>query len=76
MGALVGSLNASATTYTVNTNDDVVNAGGCTTSHCSLREAILASQAHSGADVIKFKNDYKISPLTLLPVITMSGSCV
>ncbi|MBI4675178.1 MAG: right-handed parallel beta-helix repeat-containing protein [Chloroflexi bacterium] len=47
---------ASAATFTVNATDDVVNGGGCDAAHCSLREAINASNASVGVqDTIRFK---------------------
>jgi CSLREA domain-containing protein len=44
---------ASAATFTVNTADDT-NDGACDGAHCSLREAIIAANAVSGADTIEF----------------------
>jgi CSLREA domain-containing protein len=64
------SVNAMATTYVVNTNDDVVDSAGCDYAHCSLREAILAAEQNVGENTILFDGDYVISPIALLPVIT------
>ncbi len=44
----------SARTWTVTSSDDTDD-GGCTASHCSLREAIRAANDHSGPDVIAFQ---------------------
>ncbi len=43
--------NANANTYTVNRTGDPVP-GACTKSHCTLREAVRAANAHPGADKI------------------------
>lgn len=46
---------APAATFTVNATDDT-NDGQCNTSHCSLREAIIASNASGGVkDTLRFK---------------------
>jgi CSLREA domain-containing protein len=70
----IGSFEADAgVTLVVNTTDDL-NDGSCTPSHCSLREAILASNAVSGADTIEFdipgSGPFTISPTSQLPTIT------
>jgi CSLREA domain-containing protein len=44
---------AAASTFVVNVADDVDD-GSCDDSHCSLREAINAANANSGADTITF----------------------
>lgn len=63
----------SQTTWTVNTvndNDD----GTCDATHCSLREAINASNASAGADIIAFNiagtAPFVIEPATPLPALT------
>ncbi len=60
--------------FYVNTTDDVDD-GACTTTHCSLREAIKAANAHPNGntrDAIHFNlpQGSVIRPHTLLPVIT------
>jgi uncharacterized repeat protein (TIGR01451 family)/CSLREA domain-containing protein len=59
--------------FSVNTSDDA-NDGLCSLAHCSLREAILAANAHDGSDSIQFDipETYfaTIEPLTALPAIT------
>ncbi|MBI3408200.1 MAG: right-handed parallel beta-helix repeat-containing protein [Planctomycetes bacterium] len=58
--------------FTVNTTDDV-NDGVADETHTSLREAILAANAHPGPDIIRFNipgPNRTISPLSELPVIT------
>lgn len=47
------SISSFATTFAVNTTDDINN-GACTTTHCSLREAIIASNNTSGQNTITF----------------------
>jgi len=64
------SVNTFAATFIVNTADDAVDSDGCNAAHCSLREAILATEQNVGEDTILFDGDYVISPLELLPVIT------
>jgi CSLREA domain-containing protein len=64
------SVNAMATTYIVNTNDDVVDSAGCDAAHCSLREAILAAEQNIGENTILFDGNFVISPVALLPMIT------
>ena len=58
---------------TVNVTDDATDAGGCTTGHCSLREAILAANAAAGVDTIDFDIDgvapFTIRPTSALPAI-------
>lgn len=58
-------------TFTVNTRSDADN-GHCTLGHCSLREAINAANAQSGANSIIFAEAAygSISPATALPTIT------
>ncbi len=64
----------------VNTTDDA-NDGECNTTHCSLREAINAANAHAGPDTITFNipdSDARcsdagvctIQPTSLLPFLT------
>ena len=62
--------------YTVNTTADTDD-GACTKTHCSLREALHASNAlESGSAVIQFKvgnlNPVVIAPTSPLPAITHS----
>lgn len=47
------SIPTSADTFAVNTTDDINN-GACTTTHCSLREAIIASNNTPGQNIITF----------------------
>jgi CSLREA domain-containing protein len=62
-----------ATTFTVNSNNDV-NDGVCNTAHCSLREAINASNLSIGVkDTIRFRigtGVQTIQPTSALPEIT------
>ena len=71
----------SATTYTVNTNDDNFD-GTCNASHCSLREAIALANSVPGSDpvVITFQQPYTIvltyqsgGVYQALPAITRSS---
>ena len=59
--------------FTVNTTDDAVDAAGCTTLHCSLREAISRSNAASDVDTITFNipgaGPHSIRPASDLPAI-------
>jgi CSLREA domain-containing protein len=48
---LVTASAAQARTYTVNTRTDP-KPNGCTSDDCTLREAVIAANAHSGADTI------------------------
>ncbi|MDQ3379964.1 MAG: right-handed parallel beta-helix repeat-containing protein [Actinomycetota bacterium] len=61
-------------TFTVNTNTDVqpFADAGCTTSECTLREAISAANAASGANTIDFAlpGSTQIAPTSGLPSIT------
>ena len=62
--------------YTVNTTADGTD-GACTKSHCSLREAIQASNSrYGGSAIIQFNvgylNPVVISPASPLPAITRS----
>ncbi len=60
-------------TFTVNTNSDGTPAdAGCTTTECTLREAITASNAASGANTIEFDidGDTQINVGSALPSIT------
>ncbi|CAG0935902.1 hypothetical protein TFLX_04753 [Thermoflexales bacterium] len=56
--------------YTVNSTNDVDD-GACNSTHCSLREAIIAANTHAGADTIAFNISgagvHSIAPLTALP---------
>jgi CSLREA domain-containing protein len=64
---------AAPMTFVVNSNDDSDD-GVCNAAHCSLREAIKAANANSGADTINFNipggGVHRISPVTPLPDIT------
>jgi len=59
-------------TYTVNVTDDTDS--GCSSVHCSLREAINAANLGSGRDTIAFNISgpapYLIKPMTELPTIS------
>lgn len=61
------------TTFTVNATDDPGD-GACTTTHCSLREAIEAANAKAGTDTIAFDIDgiapYTIQLSAALPTIS------
>lgn len=61
------------TTWEVNTIDDTDD-GTCDAVHCSLREAINASNANAGADVIAFNipgaAPFIIAPISPLPIIS------
>lgn len=61
------------TTWVVNTIDDNDD-GTCDAGHCSLREAINASNGNAGADIISFNiagaAPYVIEPISPLPAIT------
>lgn len=66
---------AVAATFTVNVADDSTD-GVCDASHCSLREAIAASNVAAGADLVQFSipgtGPHQINVLTELPVITQA----
>jgi CSLREA domain-containing protein len=66
---LAGAGSASAATYIVTSVDDADD-GACDGPHCSLREAILATNAATGPDRILFNDDETITPATPLPAIT------
>lgn len=61
------------TTFTVNTTSDT-NDGVCNTTHCSLREAILAANANAGTDTIAFNipgtGPHTIALTSALPTVT------
>nr|MBX2873057.1 CSLREA domain-containing protein [Saprospiraceae bacterium] len=61
------------TTWVVNTVDDNDD-GTCDATHCSLREAIDASNTNAGADIIAFNiggtGPFVIEPITPLPTLT------
>jgi titin len=66
------ALGAPNTTFTVNSANDV-NDGKCNGAHCSLREAILASNAAGNFDMVEFEIGgcpCIIYPQTELPEIT------
>ena len=58
-----------AVTFTVNVSDDL-DKGACSTTHCSLREAINAANANPGKDTIAFAQAGSIVPTSTLPSIT------
>jgi CSLREA domain-containing protein len=62
-----------ATTFTVNSANDADD-GTCDAAHCSLREAINASNGNAGTDTIAFNipgaGVQTITPISQLPVIT------
>jgi CSLREA domain-containing protein len=64
------------TQWVVNSNNDV-NDGTCDVTHCSLREAINATEARVGADTIRFNipgaGVHTIMPTSPLPAINDSG---
>ena len=68
-----GLAQAQATTFTVNSTNDVDD-GTCDATHCSLREAINAANANSGTDTIAFNisgaGPHTIQPTSALPTIT------
>ena len=76
-----GVVHAVATTFTVNSTNDADD-GTCDSTHCSLREAINAANANSGADTIEFDiptsdlgfnattTAFTIRPTSALPTIT------
>ena len=70
---LAGDVLAQATTYTVNSIDDVAD-GICNATHCSLREAIDAANTNAGTDTIAFgiagSGPHTIEPTSVLPTIT------
>ncbi len=69
----LAALPAQAASYVVNTSNDVDD-GACTTTHCSLREAIRAANLNPGADDIRFSippgGVQTITPLSPLPAVT------
>ena len=73
MLAVPGVTHAVATTFTVNSADDVDD-GTCDATHCSLREAIAAANANAGTDTIAFNipgaGPHTIQPNSALPTIT------
>jgi CSLREA domain-containing protein len=60
--ALLTASAAEARTYTVNTRTDP-KPNGCTADDCTLREAVIAANAHRGADTILLpsRKPYKLS---------------
>ncbi|HEX2906723.1 MAG TPA: CSLREA domain-containing protein [Phototrophicaceae bacterium] len=69
----------SGTTFVVNATDDL-NDGSCTTEHCSLREAIIASNNTPGTDTVTFSPVWygmkTIRPTSPLPDITDSSMII
>ena len=79
IGLCLPTFSAAATgAVTVNTTDDVDD-GVCDDSHCSLREAILATNATPGSDVISFQipgsGVHEIQLTSPLPSLT-SGTTI
>ena len=75
--ACVTAVSGDASSFTVTTTDDTVDAGGCTTSHCSLREAITRANSETGTDTIDFEigaaliaGAHTIRPNSALPTIS------
>ncbi len=72
---VVARLTASGGTFIVNSANDASD-GVCDTTHCSLREAILAANGASGADTIEFAIDSGVQTITVaaatFPAITDS----
>lgn len=70
---LLAAARAQAAVYTVNSNNDLDD-GACTTMHCSLREAIRASNTTVGIDDIRFNippgGHQIISPASAYPSLT------
>jgi CSLREA domain-containing protein len=71
VGAPLAAPARAATTFTVNSADDVDD-GACDATHCSLREAISAANANPGVDTIAFQISGApiIKPTTPLPTIS------
>src|SRR5438105_3151020 len=71
-GALFAAPNALSAVFTVNSTADPGN-GVCDVFECTLREAISAANANSGADGIAFKigigGSFVIQPFSALPDI-------
>ncbi len=67
---------AEAASFMVNSTDDNVDAFGCGTLHCSLREAINRANSVPGTDMITFNipgaGPHTIAPTSALPTITQS----
>lgn len=67
---------AETPSWVVNTTDDAVDAFGCGTIHCSLREAISRANSVAGTDTITFNipgaAPHTIAPTTALPAVTGS----
>jgi len=77
---LLPSTSAFGAGYTVNTTDDN-NDGSCNSTHCSLREAILAANASAGPDLISFNISgcvgvCTITPNSNLPFLTDGGTII
>ena len=68
-----GAVQAAATTYTVNSTNDVDD-GTCDATHCSLREAINIANTNTGTDTIAFNipgaGPHTIQLALVLPKIT------
>ncbi len=77
--ALAFPLPAEASTFVVNTVDDLDD-GNCDADHCSLREAIKAANANPGADTIAFDipgaGPHTIKLCSLLPKLTGGGTTI
>jgi CSLREA domain-containing protein len=64
------AVRAEAASYIVNTTDDI-NDGACNAAHCSLREAIRASNASAGPDTIGFSS---LCPVPLTAILIQDAS--
>lgn len=70
-GGLVSAETPNGAIFTVNSTDDTTDAF-CNATHCSLREAINASNFNAGMDTIRFDFNSPTSflPTSALPIIT------
>jgi CSLREA domain-containing protein len=77
--SMLGPLPAEASTFVVNTDDDL-NDGLCDPAHCSLREAINAANANPGPDTIAFDipgtMQVSISFTSPLPTLTDDATII
>ncbi len=79
-GLFAFPLPAEASTFVVNTTDDLDD-GQCDAVHCSLREAINAANAHSGIDLIHFNFNLRGGTTTIyldspLPPLTDDSTTI
>jgi CSLREA domain-containing protein len=74
IGALLAACGGGSTTLTVNTADDTYEVGGCSATHCSLREAISKANTLAGPTTIGFNigggGVQTIRPTSGLPFLT------